>query len=175
MHSNTVLLPAPHSTSARVTIHRCPGAVTLVQQGQRPNLYVKNTGARGPVGPAGSPGAIDSELLSAGAVPIYSVISALNGAAGLADLSVVASGCAVVGVSLNSVSVLGDTVRFRSLGSVGDPAWSWTPNGPIYVSPSGAITQTPPALTGAEWTKVIGHAISATSIFVNLEPTIFLN
>ena len=174
MSSGTVFLSPDYSAKpAQIVVHRCPGSVTVIQSGTQARVTVQSTGGRGPAGPPGTPGAIDSELPAVGAVPIYTVVSALNGVADLADVTDPASGCAVVGVALNSTTVAGEAVRFRAIGVIQDPAWSWVVNAPILVSETGQITQNDSVPVGAEWTKVVGHAISATSIFVNLEPTIF--
>jgi|GEM_PF-1516925 len=52
------------------------------------------------------------------------------------------------------------------LGVARHDAWAWTIGGDIFISTAGALTQTPPAVSGNKVMK-IGFAVTADSIFVN--------
>lgn len=61
----------------------------------------------------------------------------------------------------------GTTVDARYSGPMTDNSWSWSP-GPIWLGANGALTQTPP--TGA--VVVLGRALNATTIIIEIEPPI---
>lgn len=58
------------------------------------------------------------------------------------------------------------------LGTARHDAWTWTPGGDIYVSNTGALTQTAPATAGDK-AQPIGWAPTADSIFVNVGQGIY--
>lgn len=74
----------------------------------------------------------------------------------------------VIGVATQSGSSPSNLV-VRTSGSYLEPTWALSP-GPVYVGTDGVLTQTPPA-TG--WLLVIGRAINATTLFVDVEPAYF--
>lgn len=59
----------------------------------------------------------------------------------------------------------GDQIRIRRVGEITFAGWAWTPNAPIFVGTSGALTQTPPS-GAAVFTQVVAVALSATTIYV---------
>lgn len=61
-------------------------------------------------------------------------------------------------------TIIGDPVDVVRVGLMEDPAWTWTPNTPIFISTDGVLTQT--RTTG--FVRRIAWAISATKI--NLDP-----
>ena len=63
------------------------------------------------------------------------------------------------------------TVRIRHQHHLTDSSWSWTPGQPVYVGAGGVLTQTPPSAT---YIVHVGVAISATSIFIDIQPPIIL-
>ena len=81
----------------------------------------------------------------------------------------------VIGLTVTSASI-GASVTIATSGRVPEPSWSWTPDFPIYVAMSGALTQTPPTyLSGVRWLQVIGFAVDATTMFVDINPPITLS
>lgn len=71
----------------------------------------------------------------------------------------------VVGISITA----GTTVNVRTSGVVEDPAWSWTPNAPVYLGANGYMTQTQPT---SGILAVIGTAKSENELLVNIQPPI---
>jgi hypothetical protein len=56
----------------------------------------------------------------------------------------------------------GNTANVLTKGTVRNDAWTWTPNGAIYLSTTaGGLTQTAPATTGDK-VQIVGRAITAT-------------
>ena len=76
----------------------------------------------------------------------------------------------ILGVSAGAASN-GARCTVRISGAMNDGAWAWTPGGAIFASPNGIMTQTAPT-TGPM--RRVAIAISATSIFIALQPTITL-
>ncbi len=58
----------------------------------------------------------------------------------------------------------GETAQLQVFGPMRNPAWSWTPEQPVYLSTAGALTQTRPT---SGFVQIIGWADTATIIFVN--------
>ena len=60
------------------------------------------------------------------------------------------------------------------LGPITEPSWSWNP-GPVFLGLNGALTQTPPAAPDAVFLVQVGFATSATTLFVDRNPSIKLS
>jgi len=73
------------------------------------------------------------------------------------------------GVTLGAAE-LGEQVQVQRSGAIDDENWSWTP-GPVWLGAAGALTQTPPT---AGYSLVVGVALSATRLAVDLQPPINL-
>lgn len=73
----------------------------------------------------------------------------------------------VFGITRGAVS-LGQTAQVQRFGEMTEGSWSWTPDGPLFIGASGTLTQTPPS--GA--VRRIGYALTSTSIFIDIQPTI---
>lgn len=76
----------------------------------------------------------------------------------------------IAGLTLTASAVAGPVTIQRS-GPVDDDAWSWITSGPIWLGDSGIPTQTPPA---AGYDVQIGHAVSPTRIYLDIQPPITL-
>jgi hypothetical protein len=63
----------------------------------------------------------------------------------------------------------GQPVNIVALGPVVEALWSWTPQELVFVGTNGLLTQTPPE--SPSFSRPIGVATSATSIFVSPHPT----
>lgn len=59
-------------------------------------------------------------------------------------------------------------------GEVVEPSWNWNVNLPIYLGSDGVLTQTPPSALSAAFSLIVGHPISASSMFVNIGNPIVL-
>ena len=73
-----------------------------------------------------------------------------------------------VAVSTQAASA-GQPINVVALGPVVEPSWAWTPQVLVFVGTNGLLTQTPPV--NPSFSRPIGVATSATSIFVSPHPT----
>lgn len=90
-----------------------------------------------------------------------------SGNAVYADNATIAN-AQVVGITIDAASN-GSAVNVKTFGMMTDAAWSWT-KGPVYLGTNGALTQTAP--TGGAIVVQVGKAMTATKLFVDIEPTI---
>lgn len=74
------------------------------------------------------------------------------------------------GVSLGAVSA-GGTGQAMTNGLIEEPSWSWAPLQPVYVAPSGVLTQSMPA---SGYFHLVGFARTATSLLVAPAPLVQL-
>jgi len=99
-----------------------------------------------------------------------------SGAGGLiyADNSILAHSDRVVGVTRGAVTspALAEVI---TSGLLTDSAFNWAFPAPIYLGQNGVLTQTLPAFPTAQFFKAIGVAVSATTIVIDLAPSIQLN
>lgn len=129
-------------------------------------------------GLAGAPGAPGP---AAGEGAVYTTAAALSGhraiavdAAGeaiYASCDSLSDALRIAGVSLNAAA-LGDEITVQSAGLVEHSGWAWTPGQPVFVGIGGALTQSLPV--GAVFSRVVGQAVSATRLLVDLQPPIVL-
>ena len=144
--------------------------VEVIERVEAP-VVVTTSGAQGPAGPTGPQGPAAEAFVKEASGDV-SALRALvvdeNNLASYADNTDPSHAFIVRGVSTNAVND-GDDVTIQTIGELSDNSWSWTPGLPIFVSTAGALTQTPPA-TG--FLKQIAEAMTATSIYVALMPTI---
>lgn len=80
---------------------------------------------------------------------------------------------ATVGLTTGA-AVLGAPVAIAFNGIVDEPSWTWTPQELLYLGTNGLLTQTPPSGGGALFSQVVGFAITATKIQVQIAPPILL-
>jgi hypothetical protein len=110
-----------------------------------PVAHTLNLAFPGPQGSTGiSTGIV--EVLAGEVVGGQRPVSLLGGQAYATDISSVESAITCIGVSLHAADA-GATLRVQCGGLMTEPTWTWS-NGPVYVSDTKTLTQTPPA-TGA--------------------------
>lgn len=122
------------------------------------------------VGPQGPPG--DSTITAEAAEALgghRAVAWRSDRTIELADNTTSAHRWATVGVTTGAAS-LGAEASIQAGGLLVEPSWSWTPLGLIYLGTAGALTQTPP--TAPAFLRVLGHAIDATSMWVDVQQPI---
>lgn len=83
-------------------------------------------------------------------------------AGGVAHADPSLAGFEFVGISTGAAAA-GAQVQVVESGVITEPSWAWTPALPIYVAPSGNLTQTPPSSGTLQQVAV---ALSATAILV---------
>jgi len=77
-----------------------------------------------------------------------------------------------VGLSSGAVGV-GEDIVVQPSGCVVDMGgWSWSVGGLIYLGSAGALTQSVPS--AGEWYVVVGVAVAATSILINIQNPVLL-
>ena len=124
-------------------------------------------GAQGDIGPSG--GVAESRIASEDLGGHRVVRSTGAGTAGYASSDNVLHGDDTLGMTLGAVSA-GGTVSVLRVGPVTHAGWAWTAGEPVFLGLNGLPTQTAPE-TG--FAQVIGHAESATTLFLSIEPTVY--
>ena len=143
---------------------------------QTPKVIVstlgRGQGVAGPQGPPGAAGGAAAEYTASAALSGHAVI-AINsaGQAFYASSDQLSHALRVAGVSIGA-AVLGDPISVVSAGLIVHGGWSWTPGSPVFVGLNGALTQSLPV--GAVFSRVIGQAVSATGLLVDLQPPIVI-
>lgn len=132
---------------------------SVIQQGQ------------GPAGPPGQSGANYIAFYADGPISGHRMVkSTVAGKVGYTSSSLQADANTVLGMTLNAASADG-VVNVQTSGPVTEPTWNWTPNLPVFLGVSGAMTQTPPA-TGFQ--LVVGIATAPTTLVLGIKQPIIL-
>jgi len=144
----------------------------LVEQVQETEIV--ELGQQGPPGRQGPPGpAGDAITVKVGLLPIsgHSVVACdAQGELIAADATNPAHRGAVLGVVADAYSP-GDDAVVQTGFVLEHSGWAWAP-GPVLVGLSGQLAQAPPA--GALFSQVIGQALSATRVLIDINPPITL-
>ena len=128
-------------------------------------------GPRGPQGIAGPAGGASTVVV--GALPISGHSAVALDASGLlvaADCTLPAHLGAVQGILANAV-MPGDNAVVQTDFELSHSGWAFTP-GPVFAGVAGALVQALPI--GAVFAQVIGFALSATRIRIDVQPPIVL-
>lgn len=149
------------------------GKTHVVQQSAPPAVVVTRgipgpEGKRGPVGPAG-----DAITVKVGPQPIsgHSVVACnAQGELIAADATNPAHRGAVLGVVADAYSP-GDDAVVQTGFVLEHSGWAWAP-GPVLVGLAGQLAQALPP--GALFSQVIGEALSATRVLIDINPPITL-
>lgn len=124
---------------------------------------------QGPPGPAGPSGG--TQTVTVGATPLSGHTAVAVDADGLlvyADSSNPAHRFAVLGLLSQAFSA-GTEAEVRTGFVLEHSGWTWTP-GPVFVGLGGALVQTVPG--SAVFCQVVGLALSATRILIDVQPPI---
>lgn len=130
----------------------------------------------GAQGPQGVPGASSVENTVLAGVTLSGhrgVILNSAGEAVYADSATSSHSNKFFGVTIGAANV-GTTVTVKIFGELSEPTWSWTPDQPIYLGNNGALTQTVPVSPSSTFSLIIGVAVTATKIYINPMPPIFI-
>lgn len=137
-----------------------------------PRVDVVTEALQGPPGPMGPIGPIGgTTLVTVGAAPISGHTAAALGADGLliyADCTNPSHLGAVLGVVANAYGA-GDPAVVQTSFDLSHTGWAFSP-GPVFAGAGGAIVQTLPP--GAVFAQVLGYALSATRIRIDVQPPI---
>lgn len=156
-------------TESTVTV--AEQATDVVDHGQEVTKVVQVAeqgppGIRGPIGPAGG-----ATLVPVGPSPIsgHSAVACnANGELIYADCTQAGHLGAVLGVVEHAYSP-GDDAEVKTSFPLEHAGWTWAP-GPVYVGAAGQLSQSLPM--GALFCQVVGHALSATRVLIDLQPPI---
>jgi hypothetical protein len=133
------------------------------------NGLVKTIGVQGPSGPQGPQGPSGGSSLSHVAPINLGGGRVVTGAFGYADSSDLSTTAKAIGFTVGAVSagqVVSIILSGESTGFFG-----LTPNGIIYLSTNGTITQTPPSIG---YIQKLGVALDSTTILINIQEPIVL-
>ncbi len=135
-------------------------------------VEVSHAGVRGQKGDAGSG---SQELFTTGAAVggQRAVVTQSDGTIVHADASDITHANKIIGISVTAGSPA-SLISVLKSGKLTEGSFSFTPDLPIFVdtSGSGVLTQVTPS-SPSVFSRAIGFAISATTIFINIEkPTI---
>jgi hypothetical protein len=137
-------------------------------------IEILTAAEQGPRGIQGIPGPAGGEtLVTVGADPISGHSAVAMDADGLliyADCTDASQIGAALGVVANAYSA-GDPAVVQTGFDLAHSGWAFSP-GPVFVGESGALVQTLPP--GAVFAQVVGFALSATRIRIDVQPPIVL-
>lgn len=136
------------------------------------DVEVLEAAAQGPRGPQGIPGPVGgATTVMVGAAPISGHTAVALDSGGLliyADCTNLAHLGAVLGVVANAYGA-GDSAVVQTSFDISHAGWAFTP-GPIFAGAGGALVQALPP--GALFAQVLGYALSATRIHIDVQPPI---
>jgi Uncharacterized conserved protein (DUF2190) len=140
--------------------------VRVVPPAEQAIRVVPVAGQTGPPGPSGAGGfATAATNITAGQVVALTAAGAVP-----ADPGNLAHRWAAAAVASSS-ALAGDQVRLATSGRVSETAWNWLSGSPVYAGAGGNLTQVPPS---NGWLRVIGHAETSTSIWIQVHQPITL-
>lgn len=147
-----------------VTVEQDAETVVVAQE----QIAVVSVGEQGP---EGAPGSANVTHPAGAALGGHRVV-ALNpsGQAVYADSST-STALRVVGITVGAAAQ-GDLATMQVGGEMSEPSWSWDLSKALFLGANGQIVQDAPA-TGA--CVLLGFPITATSIFISIEPPIILS
>ena len=152
-----------------VLVEASDGGVLLEQPARA--IEIVTEGLQGPPGPRGNPGPTGGSTLVRVSTPIsgHSAV-ACNWVGELipADCTIAAHRGVVLGV-VTQAHVPGDEAAVKTGFPIEHLGWTWS-TGPVYVGMAGQLTQTLPV--GAQFSQVVGVALSPTLVLVDLQPPI---
>lgn len=154
-------------------------AVRIVQDGRMVTVQpvvneirFSQAGVQGPAGPTGGDTAILGETrIADGAVGGHRVVVITPDGVSHASATTLGHATKIYGITLGAAGS-GDEVQVVTRGRIEESSWAWTPDGPLFFSGDGVLTQSVPTNV---YSVRVGTALSATVIFVELGEPIILN
>ena len=134
-------------------------------------------GVQGPPGPQGMPGPAGGQVLQRSAGMTVSalvvVYEDMFGQVWPADHDAELDVIALLGVTLSAADP-SQLVNVQRLGFIDDDSWRWQPGGRVYLGRQGRLVQTPPTGGAGGYDVLIGTALSATRLLLNIQDPIEL-
>lgn len=134
---------------------------------------VVDGGSQGPQGIPGASSVENTVIAGVNLTGLRAVILNSAGEAIYADSATASHSNKFFGITMGS-SNIGTTVTVKIFGELTEPTWSWTPDQPVYLGNNGALTQTVPVSPSSTFSLIIGVAVTATKIYINPMPPIFI-
>ena len=131
-----------------------------------PEVRLISSGDQGPPGP---PGGVVIQRSAGHLISALRVVYEASGLVYVLDYRDAAHIDLLVGITMTAADE-GAPIAIQRAGEISDSGWAWTP-GRVYLGAAGQLTQTPPE-TG--YSVLIGSAVSATRILLNLQDPIEL-
>lgn len=161
------------NASAVAELPPAAGVAVVVKAGPTRESSVVMTGRQGPagprgaVGPQGEPGGTTTRRIAARDMSGHRMV--LPASVGSVDYASSANphhALRVLGMT-QGAAVAGDPVDIQVTDEITEPGWSWVP-GPVFLGADGLLTQVQPQAPSAAFSLVVGHALSPTTIFIQL-------
>lgn len=173
---NTVIVPRPSTTAVERrdtrTLRVQDGRVVRVVSQSTSAVEIAAPGPQGPRGLDGVNGGVAVERIAAADLGGHRVVRALDALqVEYADSANPDHGDDTLGITSGAASV-GAVIEVLTGGPLAFNGWAWTPGEPVFLGSNGLLTQSSPA---AGFTQVIGFAQDATTIFIGVEPPIYLD
>lgn len=156
----------------RETVVTSQAQPTIVQA-ETVNNVVVAAGAQGPQGIPGESSSLINALAAVNLSGHRGVVLDSFGQALYADNNTVAHANKFAGITQGAV-VAGSNATVQRQGEITEPSWAWTPDQPVYLGANGILTQTMPVPASAKFSLIIGVAQTATKIYLNPMPPIFI-
>jgi hypothetical protein len=168
--NNTVVLTVPQSLVVTET-----QLETVVSSGGYQGIQGPQglQGIQGEPGPAGESGVVIVAPAGLNLSGHRAVVLNNLGEAIYADNNTVLHATKFAGITQGAVNT-GSSATLQQFGEITEPTWTWTVDQPIYLGTNGLLTQTVPTAPSAKFSLIIGVAQSATKIFLNPMPPIFI-
>ena len=144
----------------------------LVREPVAAPAIVVAVGTQGPPGRPGVPGPAGGsafQRLAGETLSALRVVYELAGQVFALDVGDAEHIDLLLGVTLTAADP-GAAINVQRSGAIDDAGWSWLP-GLVWLGASGALTQTPPV---DGFAVLLGAAVSATRITLNIQPAIQL-
>ena len=169
--NSTNVVQTSATTAAITTQQASPAQVLKVTEQQAAitstapgTVEVVTAAMQGPPGP----GVPIVSAVAGGTVSANTAVALVNGQAVSAqsgDLSQVGN---VVGIALNGGQA-GAVIDIQQVGEMTLSSWNWALGQPVFVGPSGPLTQIPPT---SGYAQIVGIPVSATVLSVGLLPPV---
>lgn len=123
----------------------------------------------------GGPGGAPVEEYTAGVSAPVGTVVALRADGRVTELNVTDPDDATLApLVLRAASTVDEVVEVTHNGLVTNPGWTWTPGEPVFLGGEGQLTQAVPTLPGSTFLLRVGHAVTATAVFVDPQDSVLL-
>jgi hypothetical protein len=157
---------------ARISCNSPSTNIKLIRYGFRLAVINLTRSGESQQGTIAETAAVTGTLQTSYSTAKYNVVY-VNGSGKLAlcRADTAGTGNAAVGITLEAGSA-NDSITYIMSGIVQDTGWTWNPGLPIYVSPTGTLTQTPPAAANSAYSQKVGTALTSVAVQVRIETAV---